>query len=204
LYIKDGTIILEQCPYPGNIGDSCPETSRYKLLVPDAAVDLHQFITANGIVRHPTAPEGWRESDTSGDQVEPLALTCTDLLREVIWIETKANGYRLGNGDLISPRLYAILTGRRWLLAICIFIQGLLFRFPYRWSDSKKQFESNETSSADYLNYIVAALHAPRWSRCLTSRALLKQKVRDYYKPEPNSDWVIQAYDAVISREFRK
>ncbi len=201
--LVNGAMVLEQCEYPGNIGDSCAETSRFAIIGNSGQISLVQFITEMGFIRHPDAPEDWRERDFSGDQAEPLALA-NSVIRETIRDRTKANSWRTGNGELITPRLYAILTGKRWLLAICILAQGLLFKLPWRWSDSRNKFEITADSSADYLNYIVAAIQAPRWSRCLTSAALLKQKVRDYYKPEPNSQWVIDAYDAVISKEFRK
>ncbi len=205
---------MEQNGYPGNIGDSCAETSRYAhlkdLLNEDRSdVDLQQFQTETGFVRHPTAPEGWREDDFSGDQALPLYLASRDnpSADPIYWklrnsIET--TGYKSGNGDFISPVFYGLVTDKQWLVSLSTAVQGLLFRFPYRWSDAYKNIERQEGSSADYLNYLHAAVYASPYARSFVSKATLKQKIRDYYEVEPNSLWLVQLYDRVIDLYWTK
>lgn len=204
-----GCMAMEQTSFPGNIGDSAAESGRLehlRMLLGDyvAVTNLENFVTELGYVRHPTAPPDWREKDFSGDQALPLFLAWrrgTNFTRaEQMLRRIKRDGWRTGNGDLVSPGFWAIMNDRNTLLVTTVAAQALLFKFPYRWSDSKKWFEKSEGSSGDYLNWIHLAVYCPRWIRRLVNAEVLKQKIREYYKPEPNSEWVIEKYDQVIAR----
>ncbi len=208
------TLVMEQCGYPGNIGDSCAETSRYvhlqclNGLIP--SLNLKQFITPLGYIRHPDAPaqdannQSWRESDFSSDQGLPLLLALQktrSIKSEDMRDWFRDHGWKTGNGDFVSPSFLAVIKRWQWLLNLCILVQGILFRLPYRWSESENKFEEMKESSADYLNYIHLANYVPKSLR-LISAETLKIKVREYYKPEPNSDFIIDLYDKVIDNLF--
>lgn len=207
------TLVMEHVSWPGNIGDSCAETSRYLHLLHVLnrqliKLDLNQFVTNLGFVRHPTAPakddngDSWREDDFSSDQGLPLFLAakCSNLgLANIIKDRIKENKYRTGNGDLIAPMFYSLMYCN-WLTSIFVLFQALLFKLPFRWSDSENKFEEMEESSADYLNWIHTAIYAPKWIRKLISKNILKQKVREYYLPEPNVKFLINLYDEVIDK----
>lgn len=213
------TLMLEFWGWPGNIGDSCAETSRYlhlcallDITLPNA--DLNAFVTKDGFIRHPTAPAkgqlgpdspSWRETDFSADQAVPFFLAARKTLSphaQLMRMRIKANWYRTGNNNLVNPGFYALLAGKQWLLNISMFVQALLLRFPYRWSDSKNKFEESEDSSADYLNYLHTAVYVPKLLRKIISKDLLKSKIRDYYKDEVNKQFLIDLYDQVIDKYF--
>lgn len=209
------TIVMEQCWWPGSIGDSCAETGRedhlrFWLDLPSNC-DLNQFVTELGFIRHPTAPakddhgESWREPDFTSDQGLPLyfaakarGLPIAQLMHDRI----KAAGWKTGNGDYTSPGLFAAITDKKCLLNATVWGQAMIFKFPFRWNDEKKGFEPMETSYADYLNWIHAALYCPQHIRSQIPKSLLKSKVRSYYLKEPNSQWIIDLYDQVLDRYF--
>ncbi len=201
------TMVMEQCPWPGNIGDSCAETSRYahlKLLLGDDIddVNLNCFVTTRGYIRHPTAPDAWRERDFSSDQALPLFLAFSLFdAKQAQKMKYRMEDYkwRTGNGNLVSPLLYALLNESQFLLKLFVVIQALLFAFPTRWSDSKNQFESSIDSSCDYINYIHCTVKVPRHYQ-LVHLDFLKEKVRQYYHNEPNSEFLIELYDKVIDK----
>lgn len=206
-----GLLKMEASGYPPNIGDSCAETSRWlhllELLHKDDNVNpdiLYKFMTDKGFVRHPNAPErdtngdSWREDDFTSDQGLPLYLAAKsyDLtsLENNIKTTIKSNYFRTGNGDFVNPIFFAVLINSKWLLNIVLFFQILVFKFPFRWSDSKKQFERSEGSSADYLNFIHALFYSSKWVRKFVNPEKLLKKVIDYYKDEPNSKWIMDLY----------
>jgi hypothetical protein len=210
---------MDQSSWPGNIGDSCAETSRYahlKLLLglPIDDVDLYAFISNSGFLRHPLAPaageidgknESWRETDFTSDQGLPLFLAARksdQSLARLIISRIHQDSYKTGNGDLVNPGFYALLTDTEWLLHVSTDVQALLLRFPYRWSDSKNRFEENEESAADYLNWIHCAVYLSPCERKLIPKDLLKAKVRKYYQPEPNCQFLLDLYDQVIDQYF--
>jgi len=204
---KYGCIVMEQNPEgdPGNLGDSCAETGRYQHLCrqlgeTDFTIYLGRFITDAGILRHPDSP--WREDDTSSDQVLPLYLGGTDLTKARVKIILQRAGYRTGNGDFINPKLFALIKDNTFLLNISLAAQAAIFKLPYRWNDEKKWFESTEGSSADYLNFIHAALYASSWVRRLVSKEKLIERVQHYYRVEPNSAWVVDLYKRVIQEKW--
>lgn len=210
------TIVMEHVSYPGNIGDSCAETGRYKHLkqllgLSSNEVNLTPFITSEGFIRHPTAPssdgtgQSWRESHFSGDQALPLFVAAkrdNDPIANILKVRLKANWYRTGDGNLIHPGLYALLTGNRTLLTIAVVVQALIFKIPFRWSDAYKKFEDNSDSSADHLNYIHSAVYVPKLFRKLVPKQVLKDKIRNYYQVEPNVQFLIDLYDQVIDKYF--
>lgn len=204
--------------FPGSIGDSCAESSRYAVIAhvnsKQPKLGLQYLVTDKGLVRHPDSP--WREDDTSGDQAFPFIaaadLTQPELAKKVIQ-QTKDAGYRTGNGDLISPGMYGQIRRAEnksmlWLSDLPLLAQALIFKIPFRWSDSKKAFETTADSSGDYLNFInaIAYAHAKgniTWPMRLAMRLVSKEtalaKVKHYYRNEPNSQWVTDEYEKAIN-----
>jgi hypothetical protein len=215
------TLVMEHVSWPGNIGDSCAETARYKHLKqllgqPNDDVDLMAFVTEKGFTRHPTAPaegqlgpkedgspsDSWRETDMPTDQMLPLYLASDAGLKNLILMDTRAAGWRTGNGDLVSPQFFGLLNDYSLIVNVSTVGQAMAFKLPWRWSDAYNRFEEMENSSADYLNYIHVAVYAEKPLRNLVLKSTLKQKVRDYYKVEPNSQFLIDLYDQVIDKYF--
>lgn len=208
------TLEMEQCGWPGSIGDSCAETSRYKhlkmLLGEDSSdVNTTAFFTNYGILRHPTAPyeddngDSWREDDTTTDQALPLFLASKDHWRDLVKTTIKNNNYRTGNGDLVSPIFFAFLTNQMWLVSVSTYVQGLLFKLPWRYNEVTKGFEPMKESYADYLNYIHAGVYSGAWSRKLISAAHLKKMVAAYYEKEPNCQFLLDLYYRVIDKYWK-
>lgn len=197
-----GCLVMEGSSPEGNLGDSCAETARLFLLNKNNPyfLDLQRFRTMKGYVRHPNAI--WREDDFSSDQALPLFLAMNPYLSHEMFLRIVEAGYKTGNGTYVSPGFYALLKGNQWLINMTLWIQTLIFKFPWRWSDERKWFEKSEGSSGDYLNWIHASQYAFPWVRNLIKKETLKQKVRDYYKPEPNSAWLINLYDEFINEHF--
>lgn len=202
---------------PGSIGDSCAETSRFVTISIVSGVnpniDLKAFVTEKGPLRHPDTI--WREDDTSGDQVFPLiaasCLTQPELCSKIIK-QIKDAGYKTGNGDFITPGMLGQIrrAENKKLLAISdipLLIQALLFKVPFRWSDSKKKFESSEGSSGDYLNFINAIAFAKAKGNItlpmkLTMKLISKEKclemVKHYYRNEQESQFLIDLYSKAL------
>lgn len=206
-----GCLISEQGDYPSNLGDSCAETCRalhmrhwLKAYTIIPFLSYYKFITESGYVRHPNAPHDWREDDFTSDQALPLfvflkASHSEDLKLQMI-SRIRENNWKTGNGDLVTPIFFSLLIESKWLLNFCLIIQTLLFKLPFRWSDSKKKFESMENMSGDYLNFIHASAYASPIVRKLISQTKLKDRVRHYYKDEPNCAWLIALYDEFIEK----
>lgn len=205
--IVNGAIEMEQNPIgdPGRTGDSAAESARYlhlKMILGNYILDvnLNQFITSIGYVRHPDSP--WRENDMSGDQLLPLYLAFKryDPVRtSELEARVRSAGYRTGNGNLVSPAFFSCLKDSKLLMSICTLGQALLFKLPYRWNDETKRLEKMKNSSADYLNFIHVAVYCPKLIRKSVSKEMLRKKVSEYYEPEPNA-FVIELYDQVIER----
>lgn len=208
-----GFIVMEQNGFPGNIGDSAAETGRY-ITMSKVKIDLSPLVTDKGVLRHPTSP--WREDDTSSDQVAPLIAAASIIgandVADTIIRQIRNGGYKTGNRQLISPGLYANIRRHEdsmllGLSDLAILGQALLFKFPYRWSDSKKTFESSANSSADYLNFVNALIFAKaknsftltlKLTVLITSGQIVIDKIRSYYASEPNSAWIIKLYEENI------
>lgn len=186
---------MEQSGWPGNIGDSCAETSRlYILLNWQRPKDLTKlFKTELGWVRHPEAPVGWREDDFSGDQALPLLLAGS------------------GNYKLMfkNAGCFAAYVKAYTLLEIITFVQAVLFSVPLRWNDGTRSFETGENSSADYLNFCMCMLVLSRKGfkmsliKKLVPAERLKGKIASYYVVEPNSQWLGKLYFDQIEEMYK-
>jgi hypothetical protein len=192
-----GTVVMEQSGHPGNTGDSMAETSRLFILG-DRRVNLHPFITEQGWVRHPNTP--WREPDMSNDQLLPWVLA-TQLATTPYF---NFNAYKIrGSSTWLQPGTICAMRGWYSMLNIINCLQGYALKcLPYRWSDSKKWFERTDDHSADYLNYTIVFLFLAQTNRPATLSIhpdLIMQKIKRYYRPEPNSEWVVQNYEKMLN-----
>ncbi len=212
-------IVMEQSGLPGGYGDSASETGRYVTLLAvigdKIIIDLSPFITDKGILRHPESP--WKEDDISSDQVSPLlaAASINQLyISDRIISLIRNNDNRTGNGDLISFGMWAQLrraekASNLWFSDLALLGQVLMFKIPFRWSDSKQKFEKN-TNSSDYLNFVNSLAFAKikgdtlssKLAKWLTSKDIVLQKVKDYYNPEPNSEWLLKKYEQALDRIY--
>lgn len=211
--LVNGMIEMEQNAWPGSIGDSMAETARLSLLVDRLGehyvTNLEPFITPTGYVRHPTAPEidekgdSWRESDSTSDQCLPWYLAQGLMRKEEMRARIEANKWRTGNGDLVSPLFYAVLTERKWLINLCLWGQIQLFKLSFRWSDEKNALETSSGSSADYLNFFHVALYYPSRIQKKISKEEVFAKVESYYSVEPNP-FVVPLYKKVLDTFWGK
>lgn len=206
-YDNFGCLVREAEEVPGSYGDSAAETCR-AIVLGDELCDLYPLVTARGYLRHPRLSGliGWNEEDFSNDQLLPLLMALR--LEYVRMFREQAPRIRFaipGTKTIVSIGCFAVAREWYWLLNIANVIQGWVFKFPWRWSDSKKQFEQSEASSADWLNYVVTYVFLRR----IGARATLNQsvekcleKVRDYYQrgadPEMNSEWIVALYERAL------
>lgn len=197
---------------PADMGDSCAETSRYAHLLQklntELPMDLNAFRTESGYVRHPSPllPVDWRESDFSSDQALPLYLAMRNTRYGFGADEMKRRireaGWKTGNGDYVSPMFFALLVDSKLLINLTVAAQALMFSIPFRWSDSKKRFESTNDSSGDYLNWFHASLYASPWIRKLVSKETLWAKITHYYRNEPDNTELLDSYRKVLERNY--
>lgn len=228
---ENNLIVMEQCEFPGSIGDSCAETFRYSIFVHYLVKDqefskeainkaLSSTFTTTGFLRHPDAPKGWREEDFTSDQFLPRMIT-QDLVKAdglSMWSYLENNKFCTDSTQrkLATPGIFAAhYRGQRrpslFWDAVSILGQVLLFKVPYRWDDGKNQFSPTETSSCDYLNWIILLIQCELLGHTLASRLakrlmhpdLLKSKVLDYYKPEPNSKGFTDLYVQAIDKMYQ-
>lgn len=207
-----GLILSGADSSPADMGDSAAESSRYVHLKQQInetpPIVLSFFRTETGYVRHPSPllPADWRESDFSSDQALPLFLamrnTRYQLGSDEMYRRIKEAGWRTGNGNLVSPMFYSLLTNSKTLLNLTIIAQALIFKIPFRWSDSKRKFETSEDASGDYLNFFHASLYASKWARWFVSKATLVAKIEHYYRNEPNSADLVNLYKQVIDLKY--
>lgn len=205
---------MEQVGFPGNIGDSCAETFRWILLRkylkwPISYTEVTSAIrqTSTGTdqyLRHPESP--WREDDFSSDQWIPRATVVTGMAVNA--------GSKTGNGDTYSIIAQALIkrvrAGKGTMWDFSLYAQLLAFKLPYRWSDSKKWFENNDESSADYLNWFIYLVFCEMdghsyWSQTAKNGMdpyVLIAKLRSYYRNEPNP-FVLDAYETTIKQMWR-
>lgn len=218
--LLEGAIELEQCEWPGNIGDQCADTLRLhramrklhqKSLLTEAEWQLfrkinpNQFRTSVGLLRSLKAPfkgqldlngvpikDSWREDDTSGDQYLPWYLEAT--LEQQVEMRSRIirNFFRYGNNQIIHPGMATELMNWDWAKTQVLNSQVDLFEFKWRWDDEHNTFRENENSSADYLNYSVHACDRPEWLRSRTKADLLISKWESYWEKEPNKDWYLE------------
>lgn len=196
-------------PAPGCYGDSCANTSRFLLLeslTGNFRPDLAAFRTELGYLRHPESP--WREDDMTSDQCFPLLaglIVSNPQLAEEAKLRLRN---KTGNGDLSSPSLMALCRDLHLTLALLNALAAILFKLPYRWSDSKRKLEKidNDQNAGDYLNWFATVnfLHLAGYHKCAriarlgVSKETVSKKIHFYFRNEPNVDWVLNAYDAAI------
>lgn len=215
-------LISETSDFPGSIGDSAHNTARQVVMVHSLAetgkeaVDrtnpyvaaLKAYRTPTGYVRHWDAPADWRETDTTTDMLLPLYLAYKKVLpsyAEEMKQRIKDAGWKSGNGDFISPGFYGVLNGNQWMVNESLWIQSLFFKFPYRWSDSKKWFEKSNGSSADYLNWVIMAAECGYpWTQNLIDKEKLHYEIGMYFGTEPNNGVVVAVWEAYIEKNFRR
>lgn len=218
---KFGCVIMEHSSWEGNRGDSCAETSRYahlKMLLGDYKqnYNLGRFIELNGFLRHPELENfiddkgnSWGVTDFTSDQMLPLYLSLRKnsdyVSTSLIENRIKDNWYRTGNGDLITPGLFAELKDSQVLRTTLLLGQQLIFKLPARWNDEKQGFEANENSVCDYLNYIHLVVYAPKWIRDLgPSPQKLYDAICKYYEPEINYKYSDQCLEMDIIELYRQ
>lgn len=218
---KFGCVIMEHSSWEGNRGDSAAETSRYahlKMLLGDYKqnYNLKSFIVPGlGYIRHPelldfkdNKGDSWSYDDFSSDQALPLYLAfrkecscCVKGMQDRI----SDNWYRTGNGDLITPGLFAELKDSQVLRSTLLLGQQLIFKLPVRYNDEKQGFEPNENSVCDYLNYIHLAVYAPKKIRDMgPSKDKLLDAVYKYYQMELDYEFktgVIDPERPIIAHE---
>lgn len=237
---KYGLLIREKYKpefHPGNLGDSLAETCRLYILknktlfygALDAfKLNAKSYVAAYNIdaesessilecdvrdfgfiawCRHPLASV-WGV-DISNDQVLPLLLgyhlPIPDAPLEPAW-------YLSGTSTLVSPGVWCASRGHWKLLNFVNIIQGLLFLFPWRWSDDKKfkgkfwKVERSNGKVQDYLNYIcvfIALKQAGKWATLITSKEKCLAAVKKYYlegeDAEPNSQWLVDLYEGALN-----
>lgn len=208
-----GAVVMEEVPYPGNIGDSCAETCRYRLLSGLTFEELLKlstaFITPTGYIRHPTSP--WGEDDFTSDQALPLYLLFAGFdqteWRDEFERRLKDAGWKTGNGDyanlLFISAIYRAHQKQTWLTDLPILLQALAVRFiPYRWNEVAKWFERTEGSSCDWLNYFHVLNQGRRdtetitrkLAKLITPHSMVMTKIRSYYVNEPNSSTLLEMY----------
>lgn len=215
-----GFIVMEQTGPPGNVGDSCAETSRYVVLSLVASgvipsINLTPFVTDVGVLRHPDYP--LRESDTSDDQESPLiaaAYFTNPALANKVITQIVSAGNRTGNGQLIHPTSWSQIKRAQgskmmWLYDLAILGQALILKLPYHWDDGKTSFEPTVDSSADYLNLInylafAYATHTFTWACKLVTKWISYDQafdeVSNYYLPEPNDSMILKLYADAIQK----
>lgn len=208
-----GTVVMENGPWPGNIGDSMAETSRFAVLyrvispIGTPASNLPCFMTPTGYIRHPTAPAAWREGDTTSDQLIPY-LMALDLCKEVVLLDLAKHRckWTCANSKIAHPALMALARGSLSLFGILTIIQALVLMIPFRWSDDDSlkgklwKFVSSEGSTADYINFAVAIYYLKEKNYRKTVKLLLLlqpadkilSKVKSYYANEPQTGDSIQ------------
>jgi hypothetical protein len=208
-----GLLVSETCEGPGQLGDSCANTARLihlKYILGALALNvgeetiLDKFFTDKGTIRHPDSI--WRENDQSSDQdlalYIALGATKQEFYATRLWVNTLKRGWRTGNGDLCSPIFLAILK-RSWLIHLLLAGQALLFRVPIRWNDEKKRLTWEPNASGDFLNWFHAAAYTKSLAIRLVTREMFMDAVRRYFKPEPNSDWIVALYSEASAKVWR-
>lgn len=206
-----GCLVMEKDGMPGDLGDSCAETCRYVILKGSAiypvTVTFSNFSTPLGFVRHPDAPNDWRENDFASDQCLPL-LMATDLFDGVdfsIFSDRIKHTWATAPGKVASPGVMCVTCQWLHLFGFLLFIQFLIFKIPWRWSDDKRikswwKLVSSDGESADWLNYYTSFVYLASkgitWPQAFLDKTKAMTKVRSYYANQPDSDWVVTNYEA--------
>lgn len=211
--LENGELISEIWPdgHPANYGNSMAESSRYVHLCiwlyteasrppykANLPIELLVFRTSETYIQSasPNCPKDWL---VSSDQciVWHLIMRSKEMEDRI-----KSAGWRTPDGNLVSPMFYAVLTRNKFLLNLFVGLQALIFKFPWRWNDGYKRIEHSSESSADYLNWLHCALYCSKWIRRLVNIKTMEEKIENYYKPEPNSDWLVNLYKELINNQY--
>lgn len=203
---KFGCLIRERYEdgHPANLGDSLAETSRHVIITSDFFRKLSQFwVIANGEVnlrRHPLTI--W--DDVSNDQILPYILAC-DLRGQSHGLE---NLWFVPNSkQLVNPAVWFASRKHYRMLNIANIVQGWLFNFKWRWSDSDEmkgrllKFERSEGKVQEWLNYICVYIflyNTSRWATLNQKYYRCTRAVNTYYlegtDAEPNSHWLVDDF----------
>jgi len=200
-----GLMVSETSPHPGSIGDSAANTARAQVLNPVEGYQnfLQAFVTPTGFVRHPSAPDGWRESDFSDDQMLPLYMAGDENIRSKI---KERSRFTSPTGGPHNPITLCIINDLLILTCLFLLIQKCLMKYlPYRWSDRDglkwyQRFERTSESSADWLNWITVAVYLKRRNRLFITVPVdyVSHKVFHYFTNEPNNAAVLQDYEVAL------
>lgn len=199
-------LISETSEWPGSIGDSLHNSSRYlHLLALTGATQtqaqkemLKKFRTDSGYLRHWTAPDGWRESDMTSDGLVPylIALETYQMFDYADEMRCRVGGtWQVGNGEMPNPILIGLLTKSKVILNASLALHALISYLPFRWSDEKKRLTWEPNSSADFLNWAHACWHIDSLAFRLVSHERFMKKIRGYFEPEVNSAWLVELYE---------
>lgn len=200
--------LITEGPAPGCYGDSMAETSRLAHLNSILSLDIvgcvDRFRIEKGYCRHPTIASIW---PCSSDQLIPwyLYLKTKPGFWDNFIVELKQRiksaGYKTPDGNVAAPILLALLFAP-WLLNSLIAAQAMLFKVPWRWDDGKKKLVSTSTMSCDFLNWFHCAIYCKPWILKMVPKETLKAKIRSYYKPEKNVQWLLDLYDRAIEKAY--
>ncbi len=215
-------VALEQCAWPGNVGDSVHDTNRYRgmnMFVNGAntlMIENYVSCTTNlGYLRHPSLkgfvdPKGnsWAEDDFSGDAWLAMQLGLriggfNGFANEMVQ-RLRDNWWRYGNGDFIHPGHISVIKRgemrQNWFTDLPLHGQSiLLHKFKWRWNDQYNCFRETEESSADWLNQLLALIHAERYGHTASSRKakdilnlkVMMEKWEHYWRNEPDNSLML-------------
>lgn len=209
-----GELVSEIWPdgEPGNLGNCMAETARWDHLYfwqfkeTDPAAALLGFRTDTSYRQSldPACPPDWK---VSSDQCLPWFLAVSTP-NSAAWVANemvdrfKAAGWRTPDGNFVSPGFFCLLKKWRALFNLCALVQVLIFKLPWRWDDGQKKLVSSAGSSADYLNWFHYSLYCWSWVRKLVPQETVLAKIRSYYEPEPNVQWLLDLYQTVADKEY--
>jgi hypothetical protein len=215
-----GALVMERDGFPADLGDSAHETARASILgYPVRAEVFEKFVSSAGFLRHPDAPaadavgDSWREPDATSDLVFPLLMALDMHMDPDAWALASDIRHRLKStwtvapGHVASPALMALVYRKYSLLLFLTVAQRWIFKIGWRWSDSNTmkgrlfKFERTTGSAADYLNWfctIVYLWYVDR-ERVDFDSVVVRNKILEYYRDQPNSDWYIELWHSMIS-----
>lgn len=181
MIVVNGMIEMEQNE-PGSlaaVGDSCAETGR-AIILGYPGLYMGAFITSKGFIRHPrcSGVPQWDEADFSNDQLLPLMMATHGTDVGLFRIKGTKTLLSLG-AQLIKYRAFA-------LLAKVNYVQSLLAPSP-----------------ADCLNMVIIHVYLRKLgvaSKLAMTTEKLMSQIEAYYRPEPQSQWLVDLYRAALNR----
>lgn len=147
MYFKDGCILRDQNDdFDGARGDSCFDTNSFGLSHLHVNSEYHSEINVNRFfdennqtVRHPEVK--WRHDDMTEDNEKPLFMLCRALtahrLTNLIKDNIVNNGYKTGNGKVVTLGYLAELTNWQSVRCFTQTAQVLFFWFFWYWDDGR-------------------------------------------------------------------